>query len=151
VRGGWAALLLVACGPGSADIQTMGTTTLVAPDIDGDYVAEVTQAEGCDGLEGPLEWMNGDLVVEGPPEALVFRFDGGEQVTGSVDAAFEVVLADTETVAGDVFVVSGVGLAYIDAGLWVLDVSLQVDVTPASSEFPDCSVVAGFQAGQVAP
>ncbi len=148
----WMALCawLVACAGGAQDIDTTGTTTLEAPDITGVYIADVVDQDGCEEAgEGLLDWMTGDLTVTGLPDELSFEFAGDVVVGGSVDTAFEVALADEVTVGDASFVLSGTGLAYIDAGLWILDVDLEVDASSASSEFPDCAAFARFEAGQV--
>lgn len=141
---------LVACGPDAQDVSSTSTDTLAAPDLAGSYVASLDGVEGCEAdVPDALAWMAGALEVSGPPEALVFRFADGTEVTGATDTAFEVTLSDEVVRDGTAFDVAGVGLAYIDADLWILDVDLEVGVRSASSEFPDCSVVARLQAGQI--
>jgi len=146
-----AALLGAGCAGGAQDVDG-GTTTFAAPDLTGSYVGDVVEAAATDPASCPddaevlLSWLEGQLEVTGPPEALVFSTAGGDDVSGAVDTAFEVTWDDTVDRVEGVFDLQAVGLAYIDADLWIIELDLQVGL---SSSTGDCQLTALFEAGQI--
>jgi len=146
----------VACGGGAQDVGGNGTDLFMAPDLTGRYVTDVGRTEvvagTCEGEQAPdalLGWLEGEMTVSGPPEALTFSLAEGDVVSGSVDTAFEVTWDDTVSRADGEFALSGIGLAYIDAGLWIIEMDLEVAVAAGSSESTGCSLTALFEAGQI--
>ena len=146
MSGRWVLLLWVsACTGAGQDIETPTTPgDEEAPDLAGSYDATLEDPSGCE-ASPPPDFVTGALEVSGTPGSLVFAFEDGTQLSGSVDDTFTVSL-DGEVTAGEFALsVTGVGLAYIDADLWVLEVDLTMDATSSSETCTRAGILRAVQ------
>jgi hypothetical protein len=143
----WLCGLAVACSGAGQDIETpTAPGDEDAPDITGSYDATLEDAVGCDAAPPP-DFVTGTLDLSGPPSALVFAFEDGSELAGAVDDTFTVTVEGEVTAGEFALSVTGEGLAYIDADLWVLEVDLTMDATSSGGACARRGLMRAVQTG----
>lgn len=143
---GWGLLAVsTGCAPAGQDVDTTGTGPDAAPDLRGAYTLAVTDRAGCEGVEVPLDWLDGPLAIDGEPDALIFDLDEA-RLEGSVDATYTVLFGGDVALSGWTLSVDAEGLAYIDADRWVLEGDLFLDA--AGPDAATCALSSQFSAAQ---
>ena len=113
------------------------------PDIAGEYTATVSSESGCDGIVDG-SWLDGDLLVDGTGDTLVWTFADGTVVDGAIDTTYTWTFAGDWTESELSGSLSGEGLAYIEsADEWVLDGDLALTIADGVN---DCVLAVNFQA-----
>lgn len=147
-------LLLVAIGLGAlvacTEAADVDDTASDAPDLVGDYEAQVSGSEGCEAHPALVSgWMDGAFTIAGAPSALVFDFGDDVALDGSVDDAYGFDLGGAVNPDGVALSISVEGVVYSQQDRWVLEGDLEAVVDEGGSA--DCTMEAMFEAYQVAP
>ncbi len=127
-----------------------------APDITGDYTVQpLSDIEGeadCAGIPGSdPTWLAGSLTIEGPADDLLYTFEDGEQLDGSVDPAFTFFATGTVVREGVDVDVAVEGLAFIGDQRWELDGDVVLDVLDSTGKAAACTLSGRLEAEQLSP
>lgn len=145
VLGLW--IVLAGCEPEGSDVGTDPADEL--PDIAGGYALVFSDLEGCEEHpEGSVAAFEGDLVIEGDAEALLFTLADGTTLDGSIDAAFTWEASGTATRDGatqDLFLE---GLAFIGDETWNLDGEIVADLVDSTGQSTACTLTGLLEATQ---
>ena len=141
---------LIGCEIQDADVDTGDGD--VRPDIQGVYsVSPPTEVVGCETMDVDTDWLVAGLEIIGPADALVFRFAGGEELTGDIDTAFTFTAAGTVDIGPLEWDVSLEGLAFIGDETWQLDGDLDATITDSTAGTPACTLTGRLEAEQDPP
>ena len=143
--------VLAACDIDTSDVDTDDVAD--PPDITGEYtVHPLTEVEGCEGVpEADTTWLEGDLTISGPPDDLLFAFGSGEELAGTVDAAFTWEVEGTVSGTSTTLEVVGEGLAFIGDQTWELDGDVALDVVDSTDGTSTCTLTGRMEAEQDPP
>lgn len=143
------AWLVAGCPGGQSDIDT--DDPLERPDITGTYaLGPILDPVGCEGVIAP-DALGAELVVSGPPTALVFGFGALGALDGSIAASFTFDASGTLALAEHELDAEVSGLAFLGDSGWNLDGDLVADARDSTSGELTCTLAGRLEAQQDSP